>query len=76
MYPNPAIDDLIIDFFENIKIAEIDIVSMTGELVYHQTERNATKSKININSILPGIYCIQMLLDNTRINKVISISRF
>lgn len=61
MYPNPAINNINIDFSNTIA-SKITISDMLGREVYH-LENNNSEVKINISNWKTGIYHIKLISD-------------
>lgn len=62
LYPNPAKDQLLIDAIENKKIKNIKLIDSKGSSI--NVELNG--SMIHVENILPGIYILDLELENNQ----------
>ena len=65
LYPNPADDKIFIDTDENIR--EICILTLTGVMVYKETEY--VNKEINVSEYSAGVYFIKLFTDKGEIIK-------
>lgn len=65
MYPNPANENVTIEFVNNPDVNKIEIYSITGQVVYTQNLSN-TNELININTVSfeNGVYFIKLAGEN------------
>ena len=63
LYPNPACDNLAIDFFEaDVQLFSINIFNILGKIVFQQDQLKGEKSKFNldISQLENGIYFLEL----------------
>lgn len=67
-YPNPAIGNLNVDFMSNAgNLAEISLVNLVGQQVVTNsvhTTTGANNTTLSLDGVAPGMYFIQLELDN------------
>jgi hypothetical protein len=63
IYPNPARDLLTISNSENVQNATIRIINSTGKTIMSSANRSGKKLNVDISSIPPGSYFVQLLND-------------
>jgi PKD repeat protein len=74
VYPNPASNNITIEFLKSEGDKTVNIYSALGELVLSEEFRNKSKSIIPIDHIAPGIYYVRLLEGNIVSTKKIIIS--
>jgi hypothetical protein len=57
--PNPAVDKLTLDFGGNGATVEIQVLSITGQLVMEKTLLNTTTFTLDISGLEPGVYFVK-----------------
>ena len=69
IYPNPNRGAFYIQSQLALAGGEISVIDMTGKNVYHKLlEENTINTKINLNSVVPGIYIINVQVGNNSYN--------
>jgi len=63
IYPNPASDLLTISNSQNIQNATISIINSNGKTVMSSANRSGRKLNVDISSLSPGSYFVQLLND-------------
>ena len=58
-FPNPASDQVIVDFSETLKGATIRMIDITGKVVY-EVPAAAQSTRINLSRMQKGLYIIQL----------------
>lgn len=65
VYPNPATDNIAIEFHENSKGAKIEVFDQFGRSQYKsQLTLNKDQVEIDISKWKPGLYIIRVILDD------------
>ncbi len=66
IYPNPANDNVLINFSENISVQEIEILNNSSEVISKtgMFRGNNQETSINISGLSPGTYFIRIKTDN------------
>ena len=72
VFPNPAQQELHISTDESVKITEVCIYSLTGQQVLQERPVDGT---INISHLQPGMYIVEVTVENTRLRKKLLIQR-
>ncbi|MFC2096296.1 right-handed parallel beta-helix repeat-containing protein [Bacteroidota bacterium] len=74
VYPNPAKDQLFIEFGENLStLKDIKIYDMVGVLIYNQTNEFSGKLDINLSNYSAGTYNLVIQYENKIFHKLIVI---
>lgn len=69
VYPNPVVDVLNIEAPSNVK--SISVFDLSGKAVSTQV-LNAAKSQVNLSKLAPGVYMVNVVMDNeTKTVKII-----
>jgi hypothetical protein len=61
IYPNPASDLVTISNSQNVQNATISIINSNGKTVMSSANRSGRKLNVNISSLPPGSYFVQLL---------------
>jgi hypothetical protein len=72
IYPNPAQNQLFITSENGIKINEVKIYNQLGQTVMHQIGFNGS---VDVSSLMPGIYFIEVVVGDQRIREKLLINR-
>jgi hypothetical protein len=73
-YPNPANEKVVIDFSDNYRKANFEIISNTGATVlnFSATETSKLKKEIDLSFLAPGLYFIKLSTENgTDVRKLV-----
>lgn len=62
-YPNPAIDEIVIDLASNELAGELQIFDLLGRQLIHQAI-NSTRNSINVSSLKTGTYILQVVTED------------
>lgn len=73
IYPNPANNYLNIEAISDATSLEVNIYSISGEMVYNSIEENASIIKINTSELDNGIYFVELMIGETKTIQKISI---
>ncbi len=69
VYPNPATDYLTIDINSSSAVGQLYIHDVTGRQVI-VSQINAPQSKLDVSTLMPGMYYLKCSIGNTIINSV------
>jgi hypothetical protein len=70
IYPNPANDMITIQWSQDIKIEDVQLVDSKGTVLKHQFNTSGHLLQMNISELSPGIYLMRMVSENGKmINK-------
>lgn len=69
MLPNPATGNVTISTVENQPIQDIELYSITGQLLVVDRDINNTQGSINVAGQTPGMYIVRIYLENGFITK-------
>jgi hypothetical protein len=72
IYPNPAHSEIYITSDSKYLISEIYIYNQLGQTVMHQIRYDGT---LDVSSLLPGIYFVELVVGNQRIREKLVINR-
>jgi hypothetical protein len=61
VYPNPVVDVLNIE--SPSKVQSVSVYDLSGKAVSNQI-LNATKSQVNLSKLAPGVYIVNIVIDN------------
>ncbi|HQL71275.1 MAG TPA: T9SS type A sorting domain-containing protein, partial [Bacteroidales bacterium] len=76
IYPNPASDQVVIDMNElSFRHARIDILDITGKLIYTKEFDQSGSYTIPVDNFRAGLYFVQINADGKRITKKLSVAR-
>ena len=67
MYPNPANNELIVDFGALLDDFMIRISDNRGALIYINTYEDLRKLNIDISDFAPGAYLLEIIMDEEKI---------
>lgn len=70
IYPNPAQSEIMISGI-NGSIEEVNIYNRLGQSVIHQ---RGTGNKLNVSNLVPGMYVLEVLIENIRIREKLVIN--
>ena len=68
IYPNPATDNLNLNFENNVENGTLKIISLTGQTIFEKQNISGTNFKFDVSSLNSGIYMIQLSDSNKTIN--------
>ncbi len=66
IYPNPSHSEIIISGLDKTTIEEVNIYNRLGQKVIHQ---KGAETKINVSSLLPGMYLVEVVLEGIKLRK-------
>ncbi len=69
VYPSPAINQVNISFEHPMKVLEVEVYSIQGQLVKQLSSRNAVTMQIDCSDWSPGSYFITIQTDKGQANK-------
>ncbi|RLD24600.1 MAG: hypothetical protein DRI54_05945 [Bacteroidetes bacterium] len=77
IYPNPAQNEIFISSDNELQISEINIYNQLGQNVIHQPAcrqaGNRYEGSIDVSSLMPGIYFVEVVIGNDRIREKVVI---
>lgn len=72
VYPNPATNQIAIDFNQNIHNANVIITDLSGQLILKRENISGNKIILTLNNISSGVYFVNVLFDKqTKVFKLI-----
>ena len=66
IYPNPSHSEIIISGLDKTTIEEVNIYNRLGQKVIYQ---KGAETKINVSSLLPGMYVVEVLVEGARLRE-------
>lgn len=63
IYPNPALDFIVVKTRENIAIKGVEIYGMNGALVASEFNMNTLSRQIDVSSLPTGLYLVRVMTD-------------
>lgn len=72
VYPNPAFDQLGINFYKEYKNIMVTLSDLTGKPVYRSAYNNVSQLKLPIGNLSTGIYVLQVIADGKIFREKIS----
>ncbi|RLD23010.1 MAG: hypothetical protein DRI54_07890 [Bacteroidetes bacterium] len=71
IYPNPAKNEIFISSNNGTEIDEVNIYNQLGQNVIHQNHYNRS---LDVSSLMPGIYFVEVVVGNDRIREKLVIN--
>jgi hypothetical protein len=67
LYPNPSRDNftLAMDDMQYVKTVKIEIMDLSGRLMYSQSHKPSSAMNINVNELKSGLYLVNVHIQDT-----------
>jgi len=60
LYPNPAKDYITIEHENNVRMEEVTVLNILGQVVFQGSTKNANKYQINTSALASGVYTLRI----------------
>jgi hypothetical protein len=71
IYPNPAKNEIFIEFSENLNISSIEVSDVTGKIIYKNMNLKSNLYNLNTSQLNSGIYFIKLIGQNIITEKLV-----
>lgn len=68
-YPNPAVNNLRVDFGKTVTDGALSLFDALGNKVLLQSVNNVQGLTLNLHNLTPGVYCLKLTFDNILLTK-------